>query len=156
MLFIAEVVRGRGGRSVVANVSGTALIASTYLAWYVLMDGDLVLKVIMASLTWVIYHAFSALYVEGKLPFRQGVKPHHSSLLWFIGLPALAYGIYAVGGLLPLIILIEPTIRAFIATKEGKLPMNDLRRRIRRIGIGLLIESLVFAGLILLLFYALA
>ncbi|WP_054842767.1 hypothetical protein [Vulcanisaeta distributa] len=154
-LFIVEIVRGRG-RSVLANVSGTALIASTYLAWYVLMGGNLVFKVIMASLTWIIYHAFSALYVEGKLPFRQGIKPHYSSLLWFMGLPALAYGIYIVGGLLPLIVLIEPTIRALIAVREDKLPMNDLRRRVRRIGVELLIESLVLAGLILILLYALA
>ncbi|WP_243669237.1 hypothetical protein [Vulcanisaeta sp. JCM 16161] len=147
-------MRGRG-RSAVANVSGTALIASTYLAWYVLVSGNLVIKVIVVSILWVTYHAFSALYVEGKPPFRQSVKPYHSSILWFISLPALAYGLYIVSGLLPLVVLIEPTVRAFIVTKEGKLPMNDLRRRVRRIGVGLLIESLVLACLILVLIYGL-
>ena len=154
-LFIAEVIRGRG-RSVIANVSGTTLIASTYLAWFVLMGGDLMIKVLMASLMWITYHAFSALYVEGKLPFRQGVRPYHSSMLWFVSLPALAYGLYVAGGLLPLITLVEPTVRALVAVGEGKLTMNDLRRRVRRIGIGLLIESLSLAVLILLLTYVLA
>ncbi len=147
-LFITEVIRGRG-RSVIANVSGTALIASTYLTWFILMGGDLTNKVIMASLTWITYHAFSALYVEGRLPFRRNVKPYHSSILWFVGLPALAYGLYAIGGLLPLIALVVPTVRALNAVREGKLPMSDLRRRIGRIGISLLIESLALAALIL-------
>ncbi|WP_460172768.1 hypothetical protein [Vulcanisaeta sp. JCM 14467] len=154
MLFIIEVIRGRG-RSAVANVSGTTLIASTYLAWYVLMGGDLEIKVIVASLVWVIYHAFSALYVEGKLPFRQGVKPYHSSILWFISLPGLAYGLYITSGVLPLVILLEPSVRALIAVRESKLPMNDLRRKIRRIGISLLIESLVLASLILVILFVL-
>ncbi len=155
LLFIIEALRGNG-RSIIANVSGTALIASTYLAWYVLMGGELMGRVIMASLVWIIYHTFSALYVEGKLPFRQGVKPYHSSLLWFVSLPTLIYGLLINSGLLSLAVLIEPSLRALIAVREGKLPMGDLRRRIRRIGIGLLFESLALAILVLLLIYALA
>ncbi|MCG2895348.1 MAG: hypothetical protein L7H05_03825, partial [Vulcanisaeta sp.] len=43
VLFILEIVRGRG-RSVIANVSGTALIASSFIAWYVLMGGALTMS----------------------------------------------------------------------------------------------------------------
>lgn len=154
-LFMAEVMRGRG-RSVMANVSGTALIASTYLAWYTLMGGILINLFVAVSIVWVTYHAFSALYVESKLPFRRGIKPYHSSMLWFISLPALAYGLYITSGTLSLVVLIEPSLRALIAIKEDKLSMGDLRRRIREIGIGLLIESLVLATLVLILIYALA
>ncbi len=140
-----------------ANVSGTALIASTYLAWYTLMGGILINLFVAVSIVWVTYHAFSALYVEGRLPFRRGgVKPYHSSMLWFISLPALAYGLYITSGTLSLAVLIEPSLRALIAIKEDKLSMGDLRRRIREIGIGLLIESLVLATLVLILIYALA
>ncbi|MFB6470801.1 MAG: hypothetical protein TU36_006180 [Vulcanisaeta sp. AZ3] len=77
-LFLMEVVRGRG-RSALANVSGTALIASSFIAWYVLMGGDLIGRVVIVSVLWVIYHAFSALYVEGRLPFRRNLMPYYSS-----------------------------------------------------------------------------
>lgn len=152
LLFIIEVLRGNG-RSVIANVSGTTLIASSYIAWYVLMGGELTVRAIALSIVWIIYHAFSALYVESKLPFRQGIRPYYSSVLWFIGLPALVYVLYVGSGLLSLVVLVEPTVRAFLAIKEGKLGMGDLRNRIRKIGIRLLIESLALACLLIIFGY---
>jgi hypothetical protein len=152
VLFIIEVVHGRG-RSVVANVSGVSLIASSFIAWYILMGGTLTMEIIAASLVWVIYHSFNALYVEGKMPFRSNAMPRHSSILWFAALPLLAYLIYAMANPLFLIVLAEPTARALVAVRERKLSTNNLRARVRRIGVGLLIESLVLAVLILVLLY---
>jgi hypothetical protein len=52
-----------------------------------------------------------------------------------------------------LFVLAEPTARALVAVRERKLSTNNLRARVRRIGVGLLIESLALAVLILILLY---
>ena len=152
ILFILEVVRGRG-RSVIANVSGMALIASSFIAWYVLMGGVLPISITAISLMWVIYHTFNALYVEGKMPFRSGVKPWHASILWLTALPPLAYLMYTMVNPLFLFVLAEPTARALVAIRERKLSIDNIRAKVRRIGIGLAIESLALATLILFLLY---
>jgi hypothetical protein len=152
VLFILEIVRGRG-RSVIANASGTALIASSFIAWYVLMGGALTMSIIAISLMWVIYHSFNALYVEGKMPFRSEVKPWYSSVLWLVALPPLAYLMCTMVNPLFLFVLAEPTARALVAVRERKLSTSNLRARVRRIGVGLLIESLALAVLILVLLY---
>ena len=152
ILFMVEVIRGRG-RSVVANVSGTALIASTYIAWYVLMGGRLINSVIAMSMFWVMYHTFSALFVEGILPFRQGIMPRHASIFWLMALSLLIPTLWATMGSLSLLLIVEPTVRALVTFKEDKLSIVNLRGRIRRIGITLLTESLVLATLALMLLY---
>jgi hypothetical protein len=147
-LFIVEVTRGRG-RSALANVAGTALIASTYLPFYALMGGAISIAVLYIALTWVAYHAFSAVYVEGKLPFRS-VKPWLSSALWFtVMTPLAALAVIRLSWYFAMP-LIEPSIRAIHALGEGKID-RELRTRIRRIGFGSLAESLVLAATLLAL-----
>lgn len=147
-LFMVEVTRGRG-RSALANVAGTALIASTYLPFYALMGGAISIAVLYIALTWVAYHAFSAVYVEGKLPFRS-VKPWLSSALWFtVMTPLAALAVIRLSWYFAMP-LIEPSIRAIHALGEGKID-RELRTRIRRIGFGSLAESLVLAATLLAL-----
>ncbi|WP_069808069.1 hypothetical protein [Vulcanisaeta thermophila] len=148
-VFLTEALRGRG-RSVVANVFGTLLIASTYMPWYVMMGGHASLRVLIVYITWVLYHLFASLYVEGKLPFRKSVKPWFSSITWLTSLPALAYGIAATTSLFMLIILLEPTVRALMAFWEGKLGMDGFRVRTRRLGFTLMFESILMISLLLL------
>jgi len=139
VLFIIEVARGRG-RGALANVAGTVFIASVYLPFYVLMGGTVSIPVLYAALTWVAFHAFSAVYVEGKLPFRS-VKPWLSSVLWFMVMPPLAALAITYLNWYFTIPLIEPSIRALHALGEDKIN-GELRVRIRRIGYGSLAESL--------------
>jgi len=149
VLFMLEVAKGRG-RGALANVAGTVLIASVYLPFYALMGGTVSMPVLYAALTWVAYHAFSAVYVEGKLPFRS-VKPWLSSVLWFMVMPPLvALAITHLNWYFT-IPLIEPSIRAIHALGEGKIDRNELRVRIRRIGFGSLAESLALVVTLLTL-----
>ena len=147
-LFVVEAARGRG-RGALANAAGTALIASAYLPFYALMGGVVSIAVLYTALTWVAYHAFSAVYVEGKLPFRS-VKPWLSSALWFTVMPPLAALAVIRLSWYFTMSLIEPSIRAVHAPGEGKID-RELRARIRRIGFGSLAESLVLAATLLAL-----
>ncbi|MFB6470800.1 MAG: hypothetical protein TU36_006175 [Vulcanisaeta sp. AZ3] len=56
-------------------------------------------------------------------------------------------------GLASLIIVAEPTVRALIAVKEGKLSAKDLRSKVRKMGMLLLIESLAVGALIIIFLY---
>ncbi|GGP19609.1 hypothetical protein GCM10007981_03980 [Thermocladium modestius] len=142
-VFLWEAFHGRG-RGAVANVAGTALLASAYLPWLAMMGGKPSLAVINAASIWLAYHVFSAIYVEGKLPFRT-IKPWAASIWWLSVLPPLAYASLGTGLYLA---LVEPTIRAIYSLREGKVDRRGLRDRVRRIGIALLLESIIMAVLL--------
>lgn len=148
-VFLISVIRGHG-RSITANVAGTVLIASTYLPWYVMAGGYASPRILIAYITWVIYHLFTSIYVEGKLPFRRSVKPWYASIPWLSSLPFIMYFMIATSSIVMPLILLEPTVRAFIALREGKLGMDNLRGRIRRMGILLTIESIIVMALLLI------
>jgi hypothetical protein len=146
LIFVIEALRGKG-RGAVANIAGTALLSSTYLPWLAMMGITPSLTIIYAAIIWVGYHVFSAIYVEGKLPFR-AIKPWFSSLWWLTLTSFLAY--LTMSSKLYLAMM-EPTARAVIALREGKINRNGLRENMRRIGIMSLIESIIMAVMLLLL-----
>ncbi len=145
-VFLWEALHGRG-RGGVANVAGTALLASAYLPWLVMMGEKPSLAAINAASIWLAYHVFSAIYVEGKLPFR-AIKPWAASIWWLLVLPPLAYTSMSTGLYLA---LAEPTVRAVYSLREGKVNRSGLRDRVRRIGTALLLESITIAALLSIL-----
>lgn len=150
LVFILEALRGRG-RGALANIAGTALLASTYTPLYVIMGGSFSIIILYVALTWLAYHTFSAVYVEGKLPFRR-IKPWLSTVTWFtLMIPIVVIAIVFMGNVLLIIPLIEPSIRAVYAAGEGKINASELRVRIRRIGYGSLVESVVLMALLVVL-----
>ena len=151
LIFIIEAIRGRG-RSTAANVTGTVLMASVYLPWYIMMGGLIYPIILYISTVWLAYHTFSSTYVEGKLPFRS-IKPWVSSVFWITSLVLLTYLVigYFNTSAYYFIPLIEPTIRAIHALREGKLNISEVRLRIRRIGWSSLAESILLMILLLTL-----
>ncbi|WP_156769822.1 hypothetical protein [Caldivirga maquilingensis] len=151
LIFIIEAIRGKG-RSTVANITGTVLMASVYLPWYIMMGGLIHPTILYISTVWLAYHAFSSTYVEGKLPFRS-IKPWVSSVVWSASLVPVTYLVvnYLNLNIYYFIPLIEPTIRAIHALWESKLNTSEVRLRIRRIGWGSLIESIILMLLLLLI-----
>lgn len=148
IIFLASVLRGLG-RSALANVSGTVLVASTYMPWYVMMGGLVGPRVLTAYIVWVLYHLFNAIYVEGRLPFRPRVKPWYSSAAWLTPLPAMIYISTIYWGAPFTLVLAEPTVRAIVALHEGKLGQDGLGIRIRRMGLMLTVESIAIMALLI-------
>lgn len=146
LIFMMETLRGRG-RGAAANIAGTALLSSTYLPWLYMIGITPSPMIIYIAIIWESYHIFSAIYVEGKLPFRS-IKPWVSSLWWLVLATLLMY--LTINYKLYLAMM-EPTARAVIALREGKIGHSNLRATMRKIGIWSLIESIIMTIMLLLL-----